>query len=239
MNETQNLLVTELKKLSIDLPVSTVNKLLHYVDLLLNANKTTNLTAITDYQEALFKHIYDSLMIINCPAYSKAERILDVGSGAGLPSIPLAICSSEKQFISLDSIQKKIRFQEQACQTLEINNLRPVWARAEDFIQTRKEREQFDLAIARAVSSLNVLTEITIPFIKIHGCVMFYKGKDYQNELQAAQRAIMIMGGKVDSIIATELPLGYGTRSLITIRKTQPSPLQYPRKAGVPQKKPL
>lgn len=239
MNETQNLLVTELRKFPIDLSAGTLVKLFHYIDLLLDANKTINLTAITDYQEAVVKHLYDSLMILNCPAYAEAKRIIDVGSGAGLPCIPLAICSPEKHFISIDSVQKKIKFQELACQSLEINNVQPIWARAEDFIQSCKEREQFDMAIARAVAPLNVLVEITLPFIKINGQALLYKGKDYQNELQAAERAIIIVGGKVNDVVIAELPMGYGTRSLLTIKKIQSSPLQYPRKAGFPQKKPL
>ena len=113
MNDPQSLFVVEIEKLAIALAPDTVRKLLRYIDLLLAANKSTNLTAITDYQEALFKHLYDSLVIINYPAYSGAQRVIDIGSGAGLPCIPLAISSPEKQFVSLDSVQKKIKFQEQ------------------------------------------------------------------------------------------------------------------------------
>lgn len=239
MNDSQSLFVVEIKKLAISLAPDALRKLFRYIDLLLAANKTTNLTAITDYQEALFKHLYDSLVIINYPAYSNAQRVIDIGSGAGLPCIPLAICSPEKQFVSLDSVQKKIKFQEQACQTLEINNIKPIWSRAEDFIRNYREREQFELAVARAVASLNVLAEITIPLLKINGYAMFYKGKDYQNELQAAKQAIVMMGGKVADVISSELPLEYGARSLIAIKKVKDTPLQYPRKAGILQKNPL
>jgi 16S rRNA (guanine527-N7)-methyltransferase len=239
MNEIQNLLVLELKKLPIDLPTCVFNKLFNYIDLLLKANQSVNLTAITDPKEALFKHIYDSLIILNRPEYLSARRIIDIGSGAGIPSIPLAICSPEKQFISLDSVQKKIKFQEQTCQSLNVSNINPIWARAEDFIRIFNEREQFELAVARAVAPLNILSELTLPFVKISGYALLYKGKDYQNELKNAEKTIKIMGGVICDSITTELPFDFGSRSLIIIKKAGTSPLEYPRKAGIPQKKPL
>jgi 16S rRNA (guanine527-N7)-methyltransferase len=239
MNDAQNMLVSELRKLDIDLSTDTLNKLFDFIDLLLEANKNINLTAITEYQEALFKHLYDCLIILKRPEYEAAKRILDVGSGGGVPCIPLAICSPQKQFISLDSVQKKIKFQEQACQTLQITNNQPTWARAEDFIKNAGVREQFDLTLARAVAPLNVLIEITLPFIKLNGYALLYKGKDYQKELQAAQKALIILGGTITDTTFNDLPFNYGTRSLIAIKKILSSPREYPRKAGVPQKKPL
>jgi 16S rRNA (guanine527-N7)-methyltransferase len=239
MNDAQNMLVTELRKLQIDLPTDTLDKLFGFIDLLLEANEHVNLTAITEYQEALIKHLYDCLIILNRPEYEAAKRILDVGSGGGVPCIPLAICSPQKQFISLDSVQKKIKFQEQACQTLQIANIKPIWARAEDFIKNTGVREQLDLILARAVAPLNVLAEITLPFIKLNGYALFYKGKDYQNELQEAKKAIAILGGTITDTVSANLPFNLGTRSLIAIKKNLPSPYEYPRKAGVPQKKPL
>jgi 16S rRNA (guanine527-N7)-methyltransferase len=239
MNSIQELLITELKNTAINLDEKTGTKLFDFIGLLLEANQTTNLTAISDYQEALFKHIYDSLIIIKRPEYLHAERILDIGSGAGVPGIPLAICSPNKQIISLDSVQKKIKFQEQTCRVLNILNIKPVWARAEDFIKDSQQREQFDLVLARAVAPLNILAELTIPFLKLQGYALLYKGRDYQQELQQAQKAITIVGGRVCETITSELPLDYGTRTLVVIQKIQPSPKEFPRKAGVPQKAPL
>ncbi|HBE79124.1 MAG TPA: 16S rRNA (guanine(527)-N(7))-methyltransferase RsmG [Firmicutes bacterium] len=239
MNPIQELLITELKKAAINPDEETGAKLFDFIDRLLEGNQTTNLTAITDYQEALFKHIYDALMIVKRPEYFQAERILDIGSGAGIPGIPLAICTPDKRIISLDSVQKKIKFQAQTCRALNILNVRPVWARAEDFIKDGEQREQFDLVLARAVAPLNVLVELTVPFLKLQGYALLYKGRDYQQELQAAQKAITIVGGRVSETITTELPLNYGTRTLIVIQKVQLTPGKYPRKAGVPQKNPL
>ncbi len=239
MNEIQESLANQLEKVSIKLSDQILRQLFQFIDFLLDANQTVNLTAITDLKEALFKHIYDSLIILNRPEYVCAHRIIDIGSGAGIPGIPLAICSPEKQFISIDSVQKKIKFQEQFCEQFGIHNISPVWSRAEDFIMISKEHEGFDLAIARAVAPLNILSELTLPFVSIHGYAVLYKGKDYQIELQAADKAIRTLGGLVIDCLTTELPFLYGSRSMVIIEKVQPSPAGYPRKAGIPQKKPL
>ena len=134
MNDIQQLLADELEKASIKLSEHTLHQLFQFIDFLLDANQTVNLTAITDRKEALFKHIFDSLVIFNRLEYLDARRIIDIGSGAGIPGIPLAICSPEKQLVSLDSVQKKIKFQEQFCKQFCIHNINPVWSRAEDFI---------------------------------------------------------------------------------------------------------
>jgi 16S rRNA (guanine527-N7)-methyltransferase len=239
MNDIQGLLASELEKASIKLSDQKLRQLFQFIDFLLDANQTVNLTAITDLKEALFKHIYDSLIILNRPEYISAHRIIDIGSGAGIPGIPLAICSPEKQFISLDSVQKKIKFQEQFCEQFGIHNISPVWSRAEDYIMLSKEHEKFDLAIARAVAPLNILSELTLPFVSIQGHVVLYKGKDYQMEIQAADKAIKTLGGLVMDCLTMELPFQYGSRSMVIIKKVQPSPAGYPRKAGIPQKKPL
>ncbi|HBF36860.1 MAG TPA: 16S rRNA (guanine(527)-N(7))-methyltransferase RsmG [Firmicutes bacterium] len=239
MNESQQLLVSELEKISIHLSDEIFNQLFQFIDFLLEVNQNLNLTAITDFKEVLFKHIYDSLIILNCSEFRLARRIIDIGSGAGIPGIPLAISSPEKQFVSLDSVQKKVKFQEQFCERFGIHNINPVWGRAEDFITISKERESFDLAIARAVAPLNILSELTLPFVSLKGYALLYKGKDYQSELQDAQKAIKTLGGSVIHTVPTELPLNYGFRSLVIIQKIQSSPPGYPRKAGIPQRKPL
>ncbi len=239
MNDIQQLLTDEFDKASIKLSEHTLYQLFQFIDFLLDANQSVNLTAITDQKEALFKHIFDSLVIFNRPEYIEARRIIDIGSGAGIPGIPLAICSPEKQFISLDSVQKKIKFQEQFCKQFCIHNINPVWSRAEDFITIGKEQGGFDLAIARAVAPLNILVELILPFVSIHGYAILYKGKDYHNELDEAEKAIQILGGSLIDCLTTELPFSYGFRSVVIIKKINPTPNGYPRKAGIPQKKPL
>ncbi len=239
MNDIQQLLADELEKALIKLSAHSLHQLFQFIDFLLDANQTVNLTAITDQKEALFKHIFDSLVIFNRSEYLDARRIIDIGSGAGIPGIPLAICSPEKQFVSLDSVQKKIKFQEQFCKQFCIHNINPVWSRAEDFITIFKEYEGFDLAIARAVAPLNILAELALPFVSIHGHAILYKGKDYYNELYEAEKAIKILGGSVMDCLTTELPFSYGFRSMVIIKKIHSTPNGYPRKAGILQKKPL
>ncbi len=239
MNDIEQLLTDELEKASIKFSQHTFHQLFQFIDFLLDANQTVNLTAITDRKEALFKHIFDSLVVFNRSEYLDARRIIDIGSGAGIPGIPLAICSPEKQFVSLDSVQKKIKFQEQFCKRFGIHNINPVWSRAEDFIEIFKEYEGFDLAIARAVAPLKIIAELTLPFVSTHGHAILYKGKDYHNELDEAEKAITILGGSVKDCLTMELPFSYGFRSIVIIEKIHPTPNGYPRKAGIPQKKPL
>ncbi len=239
MSDYLSFLNSELNKIGIDLPESILQKLIEYIDILLRVNKVINLTAITDIHEALIKHIYDSLVVLNFPEYTKAESILDIGSGAGIPGIPLAISSPEKKFISLDATQKKIKFQEDVCNSLLLNNLQPIWSRAEDYIKQNGVRENFDLILSRAVAPINTLAELTIPYCKIKGRAIFYKGKDYQDELNEGEKAIFILGGKVERVKLFDLPKDYGTRALISIIKEKSTSNQYPRKAGTPSKNPL
>jgi 16S rRNA (guanine527-N7)-methyltransferase len=238
--KTEELFFTqELEKVEIRLSDAACEKLFRFINLLLEENKTTNLTAITDYEEALIKHLFDSLSIINLPEFQSAGRILDLGSGAGIPSLPLAICQPDKQFESLDSTRKKIEFQQKAGRDMQIENHFPMWGRAEEFGQLPDYRGQYDLVLARAVSAANTLAELTIPFAKVNGFTFFYKGKDYQPELYSAENALLILGGVVSRIIHTGLPLNYGSRTLIIIQKIKQTPSKYPRPNGIPHKKPL
>jgi 16S rRNA (guanine527-N7)-methyltransferase len=228
-----------LQSAAIELPSAAVDKLFAYLDLMLQMNEQINLTAITDYREALYKHIFDSLMILNLSEFGAAASILDIGSGAGFPGIPLAICFPEKKIVSLDSTQKKILFQQQVCQELEITNLQPVWGRAEEYGRDHDYRERFDLVTARAVSALNILLELAIPFCKIEKHAVFYKGKEIQDELAAAQASQQVLSASPPRIIDYRLPENRGDRTLVIFQKLAATPDQYPRKSGLPQKRPL
>jgi 16S rRNA (guanine527-N7)-methyltransferase len=228
-----------LKQMEINLRPAQYEKLFTYLQKLLDANQTTNLTAITDYSLALIKHLLDSLLILKHDVFLKARRILDVGSGGGLPSIPLAICHPEKQFISLEATQKKVNFQSQVCQNLTIRNHLACWGRSEKYAHDPRHRETYDLVIARALAAANTLAELTLPFVVPSGHAIFYKAKDYQNELQTADPAITILGGRVTERVSIILPGHHGERNLIIVEKVKPSPFQYPRRPGLPQKSPL
>lgn len=228
-----------LKDISLSITDYQLNRIIDYIRLLLEANQTTNLTAITDFNEALIKHIYDSLLIMTLLEFGSASNLIDVGSGGGLPSIPLAICNPEKKVVSLEATQKKVNFQIAAARQLQLTNLFPIWGRAEEMARQSDHREQYDLVIARAVAPLNILAELTLPFVKINGFAIFYKGKEAENEILKGEFAVNTLGGEITATKSWTLPYNYGSRVLIICQKAQPTPSLYPRKPHVLQKKPL
>lgn len=228
-----------LNDISLQISNNRLDQLMEYIRILLKANQTTNLTAITDFNEALVKHIYDSLLIMTVPEFKSAQRIIDVGSGGGLPGIPLAICNPEKEIVSLEATQKKINFQIKAAHRLNISNFFPVWGRAETLAKQSHHREQYDLAIARAVAPLNILVELTIPFVKLEGNAIFYKGKEVENEIFNGKHAVEILGAEISGTKSFVLPYDYGARFLVILNKINHTLSKYPRKPGVPQKRPL
>jgi len=232
-------LSTILNEISLQINDNQLDRLSYYVKLLLRANQTTNLTAITDFDEALLKHIYDSLLIMTLLEFRSAKSIIDVGSGGGLPGIPLAICNPEKKIVSLEATQKKVNFQIKAAQTLNLANFYPVWGRAETLANQNDHREQYDLAIARAVAPLNILAELTVPFVKLTGHAIFYKGKEVEKEIFNGTQAVNVLGAAIKGTKSFVLPYDYGARFLVILNKMNHTLSNYPRKPGIPQKRPL
>jgi 16S rRNA (guanine527-N7)-methyltransferase len=239
MNPSESIIREALQKKDIQISPAVFEKLCAFIRLLLEANETVNLTSITEYEAALVKHIYDALIITQTIEFQKSKKILDVGSGAGIPGIPLAIANPQLTFYLLEATQKKVKFQQQAYETLQINNCHSIWGRAEDLGGKPEYRELFDLVLARAVAEINQLAELTLPFAKMNGACIFYKGKDFHSELKAGQNAITVLGGAITNTIEDELPGNYGDRVLIIIKKQNQTPNKYPRKANLIQKKPL
>jgi 16S rRNA (guanine527-N7)-methyltransferase len=232
-------IINELNRLQIKLPEATYQKLFSYIGQLLMANQTTNLTAITGYSEALIKHLFDSLIILKSPFFLEAKSILDVGSGAGLPGIPLAICCPEKHFVSMEATRKKVEFQRAVSQELHINNHTVIWGRAEELGNDSLYRQKFDVVVARALAATTILAELTLPFVKLNGFAFYYKAKEYQNELDAAANAMSILGGYYHSTLEIKLPDCAGVRNIIIIKKAKNTPMKYPRRPGIPQKNPI
>jgi 16S rRNA (guanine527-N7)-methyltransferase len=232
-------LINDLKRLNIELTTTHYNQLFTYLHELLIANRTTNLTAISDYSEALIKHLFDSLLILNQPSFLTAHTILDIGSGGGLPSIPLAICHPEKHFISLEATRKKILFQQQVAEKLHLSSHTALWGRCEEYAHNPAYREQYDLVLARAVAPTVTLAEIALPFVAKNQYALFYKGRDYLNELEIANSTIHLLGGLVNDTVKINLPDNLGERNLIIIKKVTSSPPNLPRRSGLPQKAPL
>lgn len=229
----------QLNEIAVNISDNQLKQLIEFIKILLTANQTTNLTAITDFDEAMVKHIYDSLLITTIPEFRSASNIIDVGSGGGIPSIPLAICNPEKKIVSLEATQKKLNFQIEASLKLGLTNLVPIWGRAEEFAKQTNHREQYDLAIARAVAPINILAELTIPFVKLQGWAIFYKGKEAENEIIKGEHSVHTLGAEFYGIKSFTLPYNFGSRVLVNFQKRQMTPYTYPRKSGIPSKKPL
>lgn len=211
-------------------------KMAAFCRLLLEYNQKFNLTAITDEDEIAVKHVADSVK--GLPYLPEKGRIIDIGSGAGFPSVPLIVASegSEREFVLLDSLMKRVGFLNEVIRQLDLRNAKAVHARAED--ESKTEREGFDCAIARAVAPLNVLVEYALPLLKTGGRLVAYKGTDPEGECENAKRALTELGGEVEKIEKYRLDGTY-ERSFIMVKKVKKTPLKYPRGQNKPRIMPL
>jgi 16S rRNA (guanine527-N7)-methyltransferase len=239
MNDIRGNIGILLHETGIDLSDGQLVQLENFVTLLLTANKTVNLTSITDFKEAMVKHIYDSLMIMNTSEFRSAKTVIDVGSGGGIPCIPLAICNPDKSIISLEATQKKTNFQIEAGRLLKLNNLTIIRGRAEEIARKAEHREQYELVVARALAPLNILAELTLPFLKLQGWAIYYKGKEVESEICQGMEAIRLLGAELGETKSFMLPYNLGSRVLLILKKTSLTPSLYPRKPGIPQKRPI
>lgn len=206
---------------------------------LVEANTKTNLTAIRDEQGIILKHFVDSLSCLKSGRLEGPLRVIDVGTGAGFPGLPLKIVRPELEMTFLDATQKKVAFIEGICREMNLAQTHCIWGRAEELGHNPAHRETYDRALSRAVSALNTLSELCLPLIKVGGFMIAQKGAGVEGELEQAQAAIRKLGGTVQEVISFELP-GLGEhRTLVIIEKTHPTPVRYPRRAGVPAKNPL
>ena len=251
-----------------DLTSDQSSKFMTYYEMLIETNKVMNLTAITDFEDVVIKHFADSLsisQIINLSdntgsnvsddheasnskeisdttADQNSIRILDIGTGAGFPGIPLKIAYPFISITLLDSLNKRVDFLNSVIDELKLNeqgNITAVHSRAEDYIKENGIRQSYNLAVSRAVASLNVLTEYALPYVKVGGSFISYKSEQADSEISEAENAISILGGRIEDKISFTLPESDFGRTLIKIRKTKDTPEKYPRKAGIPGKKPL
>ena len=195
-----------------------------------------NLTAITEREEVYIKHFLDSLFITKAIDITKPFSLCDVGSGAGFPSIPLAIVTNNAKVTIIDALNKRINFINDLAQKLNLDNVNAIHARAEDY--AKEKREDFDYVTARAVARLNVLVELCLPLVKVGGLFIAMKTQD-EDELNEAKNAISILGGKIENIISFNLPNDYGKRSIIIIKKIKNTPSKYPRGFSKIKERPL
>lgn len=210
-----------------------------YMSLLLEWNEKMNLTAITDEREVILKHFADCLSLVPHLKISRNTKIIDVGTGAGFPGLPVKIACPEVSMTLLDSLQKRIGFLEEAIKTMGLDDIVCVHARAEDGGQNPLYREEFDYCVSRAVANLAVLSEYCLPFVKIGGTLAALKGPDVLGEITAAEGALEKLGGRVSKVIDVTIPFTELSHKLVFIEKVSSTPKQYPRKAGKISKNPL
>ena len=208
-----------------------------YADLIVEWNKKINLTAITNREDIIIKHFIDSLSISKY--INNNLKVIDIGTGAGFPGIPLKIYNPSLNITLLDSLNKRIKFLDTVIEELKLNNIRAIHGRAEEIARNDNYREKYDIVTSRAVSKLNTLVEYMLPFAKENGICICMKGPNIYEELDEAERAIKILGGKVEKVEEFFLPKTDIKRSVIIIRKIKKTNEKYPRNAGIPIKKPL
>ncbi|WP_053955120.1 16S rRNA (guanine(527)-N(7))-methyltransferase RsmG [Inediibacterium massiliense] len=227
------------KRLGLSLDEEQINQFLTYKDLLVEWNKNVNLTAITEDQEVMIKHFLDSLSCMSIPYIKKGDKIIDVGTGAGFPGIPIHIYDKDVQLTLLDSLNKRIKFLETVCNDIGLKNVSFEHGRAEDYGQNKDFREKYDVAVARAVAQLNILCEYCLPFVRVGGYFICQKGPNIEEEMENAQRSIQILGGKFIEKRDIALPFSDLHHNVVVIQKIKETSTKYPRKAGTPTKKPL
>ena len=209
-----------------------------YMNLVIEWNEKINLTAITDRQEFIVKHFYDSILLLSCADIKKGAKVIDVGTGAGFPGIPLKIVRPDIQLTLLDSLNKRIVFISDVVMPGIGLNAEAVHGRAEDFSKQAKYREKYDFAVSRAVANLSALSEYCIPFVKKGGEFISMKGPDVHEELSSAQNAVQVLGGEVSEVKNLSLPDNSG-RSIVIIKKVKNTPEKYPRRGVKINKNPL
>ena len=208
---------------------------------LIEKNKVMNLTSITEEKDVILKHFTDSIALILAVPDLKEKRykVLDLGTGAGFPGIPLAITYPVMELTLADSLNKRILFIKEETEKLGLKNVNAIHGRAEDLARNLEYREQFDLCVSRAVANLSTLSEYCIPFIHISGFFIPYKSGIVEEEVQMSAKAMQIFKSKIEDIVHYSLPENAGERTLLLIRKEGPTPKKYPRKAGLPSKEPI
>lgn len=222
----------------LDISRENIEKFDLYKDLLKEWNNKINLTAITDDQEIWEKHFLDSSMALKFDLIEDGDSIIDIGTGAGFPGLPIKIMKDNINLTLLDSLNKRINFLMHVSDELGLENIEFVHGRAEDFGKDVDFRQSYDIAVSRAVSALPVLLEFCLPFVKVGGKFISYKGPGYKEEIDSAKKALEVLGGEVKDVLEFKLPDG-SERYLVVIEKVSETPDKYPRRAGKVTKKPI
>ena len=239
-----NKLVNICNKINIEISDDQINCFEKYYELLIEKNKVMNLTAITDKEDVIVKHFIDSIALIPYLIdkginINNKLKIIDIGTGAGFPGLPLKIMLPDVKFTLLDSLNKRVSFLNEVIDELKLKDIEALHGRAEDYASDNKYREKYDICVSRAVANLSTLSEYCIPFVKEDGFFISYKAGESEEEINNSKNAIKILGGKINKVEEFVLPGTDASRVFVFIRKQELTDKKYPRKAGVPAKKPL
>ena len=225
---------TKFEEYNLSLTEKQLQQFEHYYNLLIEWNNKFNLTAITELDAVIEKHFIDSVLPLS---NLKQQKVVDIGAGAGFPSIPLKIMNPDIELVMVDSVNKKVTFLQAVIEVLGLTNTRAIHSRVEDLGLNPNFREKFDIVVARAVASLNTLCEYTIPFVRLGGKFVAYKSIEVENELEAAKKAIQILGGTLKTVEKFEI--GENTRATVVITKSTKTPPKYPRSKNKPRLEPI
>ena len=215
------------------------NNFIEYKGLIKEWNEKINLTAITEDEEIIKKHFIDSIKVFKFPYVKEAKNIIDIGTGGGFPGIPMKIVKSDCSMVLLDSLNKRINFLNEVIDKLDLNDIKTIHGRAEDFAQTTEYRENFDLAVSRAVANLTVLLELCLPYVKVGGYFVALKGPSIEEEIKDATVALRVLGGSIKEIIEVDIAGSDLKHNLLVVKKIKETSKKYPRKAGTANKSPI
>ena len=229
----------KLKELNITLSETQQEQFYHFYELLVEWNKVMNLTGITEYEEVNEKHFIDSLSIVKVLDMNKVSTVIDVGTGAGFPGIPLKIAFPHLKVTLLDSLNKRIKYLDTVINELGLKDIHTIHGRAEEYARKEEYREKYDLAVSRAVANLSTLSEYCVPYVKVGGMFVPYKSGEIDEEVKTAQTAIKVLGGKQTEVVKFTLPGSDINRSFVKIQKIKSTGKKFPRQAGLPTKEPI
>ena len=234
-----DILLKGVQEFQISLSDKQLEQFLQYYDLLVEWNSFMNLTAITEFEEVCIKHFIDSVSLCKAIDCTQSLSVIDIGTGAGFPGIPLKIAFPDLKITLLDSLGKRVKFLNEVIIQLGLEGIEAFHGRAEDFIKEHQKREAYDLCVSRAVANLATLSEYCLPYVKCGGVFISYKSEKIQEESKTAEKAMQLLGGKIKNQTEFLLPGSDIYRNLFQIEKVKKTPSKYPRKAGLPSKEPL
>lgn len=237
--DLKEMLLEGCRKLDVEIKEEQLLQLIQYKDTLLEWNQKMNLTAIEEPREIIIKHFLDSITCLKVSQLTGEGTLIDVGTGAGFPGIPLKVLLPNVEVTLLDALNKRIGFLKEVVNQLQLEKVNFIHGRAEDFGQNNSFREQYDFSVARAVASLNVLSEYCLPFVKPGGYFICQKGPQLELELKEAKKALSVLGGEVVEEMTVQLPFSDIHHRIVVIKKIKQTPTKYPRKAGKPSKEPI